>query len=117
MGEKYASLPSTAEHIPPPVEGTTNRSRVFRRLSIFTALSCILFLSAKYWLPVSGFEGCKHLFRAPKYVKHDKNLCPQFDVLTPEKNRLVWEALGNTYGTEEFKLRAVDWLAGAVKVP
>ncbi|KAK1232132.1 hypothetical protein PQX77_004733 [Marasmius sp. AFHP31] len=113
-GEKYDYLPSTAEHV--PVERTTNRSRMFRRLAIFTGLSCFLFLSAKYW-PVPGFGGCKYSLRTSGHGKHDEQLCPQSNALVPQKNGLVWEALGTTYGTEEFKLRAVDWLAGAVKIP
>lgn len=44
-------------------------------------------------------------------------LCPQASVLVPSKNAELWEDFGKTIGTPEFKLRAVDWLAGAVKVP
>ncbi|KAL0564031.1 hypothetical protein V5O48_018026 [Marasmius crinis-equi] len=122
MGEKTDFLPSTAEYAPVPAERSRReKSRVFRRLAIFAGLSCFLFLSAQYWTPIPGLkEGCKHLFRAHKHGKHDKHdeqLCPQADVLTPETNQVVWEALGKNFGTEKFRLRAIDWLAGAVRVP
>ncbi|OJA10670.1 hypothetical protein AZE42_01027 [Rhizopogon vesiculosus] len=45
------------------------------------------------------------------------DLCPQVDELVPEKNGVIWESLQDTYSTEEFKARAVDWLGGAVRIP
>jgi Gly-Xaa carboxypeptidase len=50
-------------------------------------------------------------------LKDDADLCPQVDELVPEKNRVIWESLQDTYSTEEFKARAVDWLGGAVRIP
>lgn len=46
-----------------------------------------------------------------------QDFCPQADVLTPQKNNKLWESLGATIGTAEFKERAIDWLGGAVRVP
>lgn len=43
--------------------------------------------------------------------------CPQASVLVPDKNRAIWNNLSDAIGTDVFKVRAVDWLAGAVKVP
>ncbi|KAG5647466.1 hypothetical protein DXG03_009397 [Asterophora parasitica] len=43
--------------------------------------------------------------------------CAQSDVLIPEKNGDLWRSLSVTFGTEDFKKRAVDWLGGAVRVP
>lgn len=45
------------------------------------------------------------------------DLCPQVDELVPEKNGAIWGNLQDTYSTEEFKARAVDWLGGAVRIP
>jgi Gly-Xaa carboxypeptidase len=45
------------------------------------------------------------------------DLCPQVDELVPEKNGAIWENLQDTYSTEEFKARAIDWLGGAVRIP
>ncbi|KAG1751297.1 uncharacterized protein EDB91DRAFT_598921 [Suillus paluster] len=50
-------------------------------------------------------------------LEDGSELCPQADALVPEKNGGVWESLGHTYSTEEFKARAVDWLGGAVRIP
>ncbi|KAG0709350.1 hypothetical protein DFH29DRAFT_1027587 [Suillus ampliporus] len=49
--------------------------------------------------------------------EHGADLCPQADELVPEKNGVIWESLGHTYNTEEFKARAIDWLGGAVRIP
>lgn len=43
--------------------------------------------------------------------------CPQVDALLPEQNSELWKSIGETIGTDAFKVRAVDWLAGAVKIP
>ncbi|EGN96601.1 hypothetical protein SERLA73DRAFT_184690 [Serpula lacrymans var. lacrymans S7.3] len=45
------------------------------------------------------------------------NVCSQAGELIPEKNEALWESLSKIYGTEDFKMRAVDWLGGAVRVP
>jgi hypothetical protein len=45
-------------------------------------------------------------------------LCPQTRALTPQAE--VWQALGGVGGEldeEKFKERAVEWLAGAVRIP
>ncbi|KAF9240733.1 hypothetical protein BU15DRAFT_73956 [Melanogaster broomeanus] len=45
------------------------------------------------------------------------DVCPQVSELLPQKNSALWEMLSTTYGTEAFKMKAVDWLSGAVQVP
>ncbi|KAF8437233.1 hypothetical protein L210DRAFT_3682609 [Boletus edulis BED1] len=45
------------------------------------------------------------------------NLCPQAPALIPVKNNALWETLTEIYGTEAFRLKAVDWLSGAVQIP
>lgn len=45
------------------------------------------------------------------------DLCPQADELVPKKNVEIWESLQHAYSTEEFKVRAIDWLGGAVRIP
>ncbi|KAF8734360.1 hypothetical protein AX14_003360 [Amanita brunnescens Koide BX004] len=51
------------------------------------------------------------------YTLGDTNYCPQSDVLVPEKNNELWSDLTTTIGSNGFQTKAVDWLAGAVKVP
>jgi hypothetical protein len=43
--------------------------------------------------------------------------CPQTQALIPQKNEKLWETVGGTFGEESFKSQAVEWLAGAVRVP
>ncbi|KIM59101.1 hypothetical protein SCLCIDRAFT_1039128 [Scleroderma citrinum Foug A] len=45
------------------------------------------------------------------------DVCPQASALIPEKNYKLWESLSNTYSTDSFKLKAINWLSGAVQVP
>ncbi|KAH7929100.1 carboxypeptidase S [Leucogyrophana mollusca] len=44
-------------------------------------------------------------------------VCPQVAELVPQKNGALWESLGSIYGTDKFKMRAVNWLGGAVRIP
>ncbi|KAF8624386.1 hypothetical protein AX17_007148, partial [Amanita inopinata Kibby_2008] len=53
----------------------------------------------------------------PFNVNEDVDLCPQAEVLVPERNGELWNSVGETIGTDIFKTRAIDRLAGAVKVP
>ncbi|KAL4268882.1 peptidase M20A family protein [Pleurotus pulmonarius] len=48
---------------------------------------------------------------------HDEELCFQPTELTPIKNGDLWADIGATIGTDAFKTKAIDWLAGAVRVP
>ncbi|KAH8116276.1 carboxypeptidase S [Phellopilus nigrolimitatus] len=44
-------------------------------------------------------------------------LCPQVEQLLPERNKVLWDAVGERFGTDAFKEKAIDWLSGAVRVP
>lgn len=44
-------------------------------------------------------------------------LCPQVDQLKPVKHADLYEQFGSFIDTDSYKRRAIDWLAGAVKVP
>jgi len=48
---------------------------------------------------------------------NNADICPQVSELIPTSNFALWKTLGDTYGTDAFKMRAVDWLAGAVRIP
>ncbi|KAG6821197.1 hypothetical protein H0H93_004017 [Arthromyces matolae] len=43
--------------------------------------------------------------------------CAQADVRTPVKNGDLWDSLSSTIGTNAFRSKAVEWIAGAVRVP
>ncbi|CCM02429.1 uncharacterized protein FIBRA_04528 [Fibroporia radiculosa] len=44
-------------------------------------------------------------------------MCPQPAPLSPEKHQVLWKSLSSTFSTDAFRLRAVDLLAGAVRIP
>ncbi|CAL1714699.1 unnamed protein product [Somion occarium] len=45
------------------------------------------------------------------------DLCPQPSALAPSKHAAFWETLNETYATDDFASRAVEWLGGAIRVP
>ena len=45
------------------------------------------------------------------------DICPQVSELIPEKNHELWMSLSSIYSADSFKLKAVNWLSGAIQVP
>lgn len=43
--------------------------------------------------------------------------CPQVNVLVPQANAPLWDSLKVEISTPEFKSKAIDWLAGSVRIP
>ncbi|KAJ7650979.1 hypothetical protein FB45DRAFT_889258 [Roridomyces roridus] len=43
--------------------------------------------------------------------------CPQVDSLVPKINEAIWEGTLQATASDSFKARAVDWLAGAIRIP
>ncbi|KIM44930.1 hypothetical protein M413DRAFT_442904 [Hebeloma cylindrosporum] len=43
--------------------------------------------------------------------------CAQADILTPDKNADIWNEMNEKIGTPAFETSAINWLAGAVRVP
>ncbi|KAG7093667.1 hypothetical protein E1B28_007326 [Marasmius oreades] len=107
---KTYSLPSTADHASDLTQRKTSK---FRRLIVFAGLTYFVLALTRHWSPVSELLGSKSV----QNVKPDQHLCPQVNVLVPVVNRGLWESLGDVYRTEEFRLRAIGWLSGAVNVP
>ena len=81
--------------------------------------------SKRIWIGVVIF--CFIVFRVTTYLHFwhatDKafgtpsNNCPQANVLTPEENGKIWTELNEKIGSAAFKQIAIDWLAGAVRIP
>ncbi|KAL4076563.1 hypothetical protein V8B97DRAFT_2102693 [Scleroderma yunnanense] len=91
--------------LPEPI--STQPSLKSSKKAVLLALIAILGLLAKCtW---NGFDYTHH-------GPHDY-VCPQASVLIPEKNYELWETLNSTFSIGSFKLKAVDWLSGAVQVP
>ncbi|KAH9066871.1 hypothetical protein EDB87DRAFT_1721053 [Lactarius vividus] len=57
-------------------------------------------------LPGRGFRGLNNV-----------NICPQADVLYPDRHARLWESLAKEFDQDVFTSRAVGWLGGAVRVP
>ncbi|KAI0954058.1 hypothetical protein AcW1_006673 [Taiwanofungus camphoratus] len=58
-----------------------------------------------------------HDFLGPISQNNEVPLCPQVPALIPEKHGELWQDLGGTFGGQAFLDRAVNWLAGAVRIP
>ena len=43
-------------------------------------------------------------------------VCPQADVLFPDRNKVVWDAFRAQLDTDGFKKKAIEWLGGAVRI-
>jgi len=76
------------------------------RFGITKCLICAFLLFSQYLL-----------FQFYVSDKIPKSLCPQAAELVPTKNAQVWKDLTQTFGTNNFKTRAIDWLGDAVRIP
>ncbi|KAJ7082845.1 hypothetical protein B0H15DRAFT_851685 [Mycena belliarum] len=52
-----------------------------------------------------------------QYEEAGTKICPQVDNLFPERNAETWAGARERTASEAFKMRAIDWLAGAVRIP
>ncbi|KIK60400.1 hypothetical protein GYMLUDRAFT_261395 [Collybiopsis luxurians FD-317 M1] len=69
-------------------------------------------------LIVTALAGSRYVFWTQYQSLHhhqEERLCAQSDALNPSNP--LWSVVGKTIGTEAFKDRAVNWLAGAVQIP
>ncbi|KAF9011801.1 carboxypeptidase S [Cyathus striatus] len=94
---------------------TTSQSHSFAsRKGVFTLF---LFSAIAYAvLPLAGVSGASDLIHSLLRPKYDEQ-CIQASVLIPEKNTKLWGAVNGKISTEEYKRQAIDWLAGAIKIP
>lgn len=103
----------TDEFLPgvlPPRAGKTLSSG--RIAALRTALVVLaVFASTYLWKAPYGI-GPYH-----SHQEFNADICPQVSELIPKANGALWKTLGDTYETDAFKIRAVDWLAGAVRIP
>lgn len=65
-------------------------------------------------LDQAGVFDYAHLSFAPQPAQA---LCPQADELYPEKNKLLWDAVGIQLGSDEFKEQTIAWLGDAIRIP
>lgn len=95
---------------PPPRRLSSSTSRI---VALRTGL-VVLAVFASTFLWRSPFGIGPHNFKSHEHIS-EADICPQVSELIPRA--ALWKTLGDTYGTEAFKKRAVDWLAGAVRIP
>ena len=88
-------------------------------------LSVVVIILASFWI----FSSCIGV-RVPLELDHttlleillsfhgkEEQRCPQVNVLIPQVNAPLWNSLNVEIGTPEFKSKAIDWLAGSVRIP
>lgn len=110
--KKEGILPSTIPQDAPDAEGQAAveklkakyRSRPKFVLFLLTYLSVHFVYEVYKWVDTFGIGD-----NAPR--------CAQADVLTPDKNANLWNELNEKIGTPAFETSAINWLAGAVRVP
>ena len=78
----------------------------------FLTLACCLGIWANTYVPVL-LSPALDLFSSPP----KQPLCPQADVLAPDAHRVLWDSMNAKISSPEFHASAVDWLAGAVRIP
>ncbi|KAG6373800.1 hypothetical protein JVT61DRAFT_5945 [Boletus reticuloceps] len=104
---------------PEELPGLTLHRRTTSSVSSRAAKTTLFAFAA---LAIMFFTRCAHrqLWHGIQSTSLDTtgvNLCPQAPELIPVKNNALWETLTEIYGTEAFRLKAVDWLSGAVQIP
>lgn len=63
-----------------------------------------------------GFRGAVCSWNYAGHVAKEE-LCPQAEPLVPSKHKGLWDSVGSSYDSPEFKDKAVEWLGGAVRIP
>ncbi|KAJ3731848.1 carboxypeptidase S [Lentinula guzmanii] len=113
QAEKARILPvsTLCSPVRPP---TARKKRVYHFIGLFL-IAVVVVNHCQLTRFNSLIKNCKEFLFSNDYNHNNEKLCSQYDVLVP-KNPL-WKTVGEGIGTEEFKGRAVDWLAGAIQVP
>ncbi|PIL24979.1 hypothetical protein GSI_12866 [Ganoderma sinense ZZ0214-1] len=114
--EEYAAvplLPSTASHAAPRKKGSCRAGLAVVKALLF-GVGLFVCLNA---VGLSPIPRCVTDRLAPDHHWKAEEQCPQATAVVPTKNAELWNSLGDTYGTDAFRSRAVEWLGGAVRVP
>jgi len=110
--EKGSTLPSTTSLIAPSTLAQTTLEKLkanchsYRKflLILITYLAVRVVYEGYKWVDTSG-------------ITENGPRCAQADSLAPNKNANIWNALNEKIGTPAFEASAINWLAGAVRVP
>ncbi|THU91182.1 carboxypeptidase S [Dendrothele bispora CBS 962.96] len=88
-------------------------SRVLLRLG----LTCLV-LTAAYYFAVQ-FQETYDAYHSSGILLNEqlaREICPQPTPLIPSAARDLWEEIERDIGAEEFKVKAIEWLGGAINV-
>ncbi|KAI0251422.1 carboxypeptidase S [Lactifluus subvellereus] len=88
-------------------EESRPRRSQWKALGLIALLAVAMALRYTDWSSIS----------ARQLGRQDANLCPQSEVIYPNRHAQLWETLGNEYEQGAFTERAVEWLGGAVRIP
>lgn len=95
-----SQLPSNVQR------SAASRAKTIVVFALFVLAQYLFWTSARFNVPLFANR-----------LEDSESLCPQAVELTPQKNEKFWQILNNTFGTDDFRIRAIDWLGGAVRVP
>ncbi|PCH44222.1 carboxypeptidase S [Wolfiporia cocos MD-104 SS10] len=109
--EKGSLLPSAQPA--QPVPETSQR----RKYVTFAVLVLCAFLQLGQYIHGFWFRRAPEQQHFPPASAEHSSLCPQVAPLVPEKSTDLYSGLAETFETKEFLFRAVDLLAGAVRIP
>lgn len=103
--EKEKGILPSSNPSPTPTPAPESQQR--KNKNVWILLICFLVFRATY----------SHFWHAFDTAPPPSNNCPQADVLIPEKNGEIWTELNDKIRSAAFKQTAIDWLAGAVRIP
>lgn len=100
--DKNLLLPSQL----PPVSNNAPRRPRGSLAKVVVILTLFLFAQCMFWTT--------DLDLSPSV---SEELCPQDSEFVPDKNGEIWQTLSNSFSSDDFKAKAIDWLADAVRIP
>jgi len=110
--KKEGLLPSTALQEAP---ATPHQTALENLKANYRSRPKFLLIFVTYLAVRAVYEGYKWI---DTFGKADSGpRCVQADALTPNKNADFWNAMNEKIGTPAFETSAINWLAGAVRVP
>ena|SRR6267154_4459947 len=108
-----ASNQKTDKFLPGPWPPRRTSSSTGRILALRTGLVVLAVFAYTFsWRAPYGIGPHNH-----NSQQVNADICPQVSELNPKSNGALWKTLDDTYGRDAFKMRAVDWIAGAVRIP
>lgn len=106
MEKTQENLPYSSRALIVP-EKPTRRPLLVKHIALL-ALVALTYCTVHAWKH-DLIPSCSHQVSEP--------LCPQAAELVPKKNEKLWDSLSERFTTDDFEARAIDWLAGAVRIP